>query len=142
VRNFEYPPLLVAALAAVALAACQMPRSEPATPQPKLARHVQPYADDLGAAGIDKIVAWSERPEQPVQVLGRNGAIYFPWRRGLPFATFAIDVGRGGATVRADGYSDADDVRFAAAIDFAVRESIRLARDHNAQVEERERARH
>jgi hypothetical protein len=44
--------------------------------------------------------------------------------------------------VRADGYAESDAPRYAAAIDFVVREALRLARDHNAQVETRERARH
>jgi hypothetical protein len=128
--------------AAALLAACQMPPSEPVTPQPALVRYAVPHASALAVAGVAKIVAWSDRPEQPVQVLTHNGAIYFAWPRGVPFASFALDVtGAAEITVRADGYAEADRARYAGAIDAAAREALRLAGDHNARVELRERAR-
>jgi hypothetical protein len=77
----------------------------------------------------------------PIVRFTRNGAIYFIWPRGVPFAAFALDVSDGGdVAVRADGYAEADRARYAGAIDAAAREALRLAREHNAQVELCERS--
>ena len=117
-----------------------MPRSEPQTVVPALAPYASARAGALSAEGVEKVVVWSNRPEQPVQVITRNGAIYFPWPPSLPFAAFAVDVRGSDASVRADGFVDADRTRYASAIDFALAESQRLARDNNARLEIREKA--
>jgi hypothetical protein len=61
------------------------------------------------------------------------GPVYFAWpKNGTPMA-FVIEVGKGGAlTVRADGYTEADKARYAAAIEAVIPEAVRRTRSNNA----------
>src|SRR5512137_1113214 len=92
-------------LALAALVACGVP-PDPSREQPRLSEFAQGYANALGQAGVTKIVSWSDRVEQPVQVTSRGGPIYFPYPRGLPLARFALVVDGGRTVVRSDDFDE------------------------------------
>lgn len=134
--------LPVAALAAglaIALAGCGVP-PEPSRDQPALAVAIAPIQAELAAAGITKIHAWSDRAEQPVQVLTRGGPIYFRWPAGVPLARFALVVDGGSVRVASDDYDPASHDRYVAAMKRATGEALRLAFDQNAVQATREKA--
>jgi hypothetical protein len=123
----------------LAIAACGVP-PDPSREQPRLSEFAQGFAEALGQAGVIKIVAWSDRVEQPVQVTTRGGPIYFPYPRGVPLARFALGIDGGRATVRSDEFDDGNFETYTASMRPVIAEALRLTRENNARLETREKA--
>jgi hypothetical protein len=128
-----------AATLVLAFAGCGVP-PEPSRDQPALAAAMAPMGDELARAGITTIHAWSDRAEQPVQVLTRGGPIYFPWPAGVPLARFALVVDGNRIRVASDDYDPASHDRYVATMKRASGEALRLAADQNAVQATREKA--
>lgn len=129
----------LAATLVLAIAGCGVP-PDPSRGQPALAAAMAPMGDELARAGITKIHAWSDRAEQPVQVLTRGGPIYFRWPAGVPLARFALVVDGNTVRVASDDYDPASHDRYVAAMKRATGEALRLAGDQNAVQATREKA--
>jgi hypothetical protein len=123
----------------LAIAACGVP-PDPSREQPRLSEFAQGSADALTQAGVTKIVSWSDRVEQPVQVTTRGGPIYFPFPRGLPLARFALSVDGGRVTVRSDDFDERNFDTYTASMRPVIAEALRLTRENNARLETREKA--
>ncbi len=132
--------LVLAVPLALALAGCDVP-PEPQREVPQLTQFAQQRADPLLRAGITRILAWSDRFEQPVQVLTRAGPVYFPYPRGLPLFRFALVVDGARVTVKSDDYEPRDHERDAAALQRVVDEALRYAGEHVAGHDQRESTR-
>jgi hypothetical protein len=103
-------------------------------PQPALASLLEARAPELAAADVQRIVARSGRPGLDIQVLTSWGASYFGWPRGVAPVAFEVDVGGPQAlTIRADGYSEANRARYAAAFDAIVPEAVRFGTEARAK---------
>lgn len=124
----------------LALAGCDIP-PDPQREVPPLSQLAQQQADPLLQAGIAKIVAWSDRADQPVQVLTRAGPVYFPYPRGLPLFRFALVVDGARITVKSDEYDPSDHERDTAALRRVVDEALRQAGAHVAATEQRDNTR-
>lgn len=135
----SHPLGAVVVLAFAFLAGCGVP-PDPSREQPRLSEFAQSYAGDLGQAGVTKILSWSDRVEQPVQVTARRGPVYFPYPRGEPLARFALLVDAGRTTVRSDDFDERDFDRYTASMRRIIDEALRLTRDNNARLETLEKA--
>jgi len=129
----------LAALVVLCLCACGVP-PDPTREQPRLSSYAQRFAPELRAAGITKIVSWSDRVEQPVQVRSAVGPIYFPYDAGVPLARFALNVDGGAIQVLADDYDDANFDRYTQTMSWVIRRAVELARSNNATAAQREKA--
>jgi hypothetical protein len=89
---------------------------------------------------ISKIVSWSDRPEQPVQVMSTGGPVYFPYAPGVSLVRFALTVGGGRAMVKSDGYAPDQHERYVATMDWVLRESLRFATQNNMRLETKQKA--
>ena len=123
------------------LTSCGVP-PDPGREQPRLSAFAQQDAAALAQAGITKIVSWSDRPEQPVQVTTAAGPIYFPYPQGLPLARFVVIVDGGRVTVKSDDYDERNHEAYTGTMRRIIDESIRWARGNNARTDEKEKARH
>jgi len=139
VSRFSGSVLVVLAMAA--LSGCGVP-PDPAREQPRLAAVAEQYGDAMAQSGITKIVSWSDRPEQPVQVLTRGGPIYFPYPPGLRLARFAIIIDGSHVSVRSDDYDERDHEAYVETMRYIVDESIRWTRSNNTRLEEKEKVTH
>jgi hypothetical protein len=108
------------ALACLTVAAffggCGVP-PDPSREQPVLSNWAQSYVPALQQAGISKIVSWSDRAEQPVQVMSTGGAVYFPYAPGVSLVRFALTVDGGRATVKSDDYAPEQHDRYVSTMD-------------------------
>lgn len=129
------------ALCVIALSGCGVP-PDPGREQPRLSAFAQQDAAALAQAGIGKIVSWSDRPEQPVQVTTTGGPIYFPYPQGLALARFVIIVDGNRVIVKSDDYDERNHDAYTETMRRIIDESIRWARGNNARIEEKEKARH
>jgi len=91
-------------------------------------------------AGITRIVSWSDRMEQPIQVRSAAGPLYFPYDAGVPLACFALNVDAGAVVVFADDYEDANFNRYAQTMSWVISRAVELTRAHNARAAQREKA--
>lgn len=132
--------LVLAVPLVLALAGCDVP-PDPQREVPTLSQYAQQQADPLLQAGIAKIVAWSDRVDQPVQVLTRAGPVYFPYPRGLPLFRFALAVDGTRITVKSDEYDPRDHERDTAALRRVVDEALRQAGGHVAANDRRDSTR-
>jgi hypothetical protein len=132
--------LVLAVPFALALAGCDVP-PDPQREVPQLSELAQQHADPLLRAGIAKIVSWSDRIDQPVQVLTRAGPVYFPYPRDLPLFRFALVVDGARVTVKSDDYDPRDHERDTAALRRVVDEALRQAGDHVAASDRRDSTR-
>ena len=133
------PFIALAVLAVALVAGCGVP-PDPSREQPRLSEFAQPSAGDLAQAGVTKIVSWSDRTEQPVQVTTTGGPVYFPYPRGEPLARFALLVDGGRATVRSDDFDEREFARYTASMRRVIDEALRLTRENNARLDVREKA--
>jgi len=118
---------------------CGVP-PDPVHEQPRLAAYASQYRAPLRAAGIQKIVSWSDRAEQPVQVTTQGGPIYFPYRPGIALARFTLDATGPTIRVLADDYDGAGHERYTQTMSWVIGEALRFAGDNNARIGQRDRA--
>ena len=128
-----------AVLLALLVAGCETPPPDPVREASALSELAQRRGEALQRAGITKIVAWSQRADQPVQVLTRSGPVYFPLPRELQLLRFALVVDGARVQVRSDEYDAGAHELQAEAMRKIVDEAIRLAGRHTAQADERAR---
>lgn len=109
-------------------------KPSPAAPvQHALVALAAPLAAELSSAGINRIVARTGEQRRDIQVMTAHGPVYFAWPSHVTPVEFVIDVGENGVpTVRADGYTEAEKARYAAAMDAIVPEAVRQVRSNNA----------
>ena len=129
----------LAALVVLCLCSCGVP-PDPTREQPRLSTYAQRFAPELREAGITKIVSWSDRVEQPVQVRSAVGPLYFPYDAGVSLARFALNVDGGAIQVLADDYDDFNFDRYAQTMSWVIRRAVELARSNNARAAQREKA--
>ena len=135
-------PGVTACLAMVVMmcvCACGVP-PDPTREQPRLSAYAQRFVPELREAGITKIVSWSDRPEQPVQVRSNVGALYFPYDAGVPLARFALNLDGGTVQVLADDFDDANFDRYTQTMAWVIRKATELARTNNARAAQHEKA--
>jgi hypothetical protein len=127
--------ILIAAVA-VAFAAPGWAQSPPAAPQATkaeatfaaLAPILAPRTAELSAAGVQKVVARTGKGKRDIQVLTRWGPSYLAWPKGVTPVTFEVYVEAPNSfDVIADGYTEADKARYAAAFDAVVPLAVRSA---------------
>jgi hypothetical protein len=129
----------LAALVVLCLCSCGVP-PDPTREQPRLSAYAQRFAPDFREAGITKIVSWSDRVEQPVQVRSAAGPLYFPYDAGVPLARFALNVDGEAVLVLADDYDDANFDRYTMTMSWVIRRAVELTRTNNARAAQREKA--
>jgi len=97
--------------------------------QPDLARLAQPYARELRAVGITRVVV----PEggAMVQLDTLSGPVYVRYPPGVPRVAFTLDVDPEGFRAFS---ADFDRVRDAAALDSILPQAVRATATNNAQV--------
>ena len=127
--------------AAVLFGGCGVP-PDPSREQPVLSNWAQSYVPALQQAGISKIVSWSDRPEQPVQVMSAGGPVYFPYAPRVSLVRFALTVDGGRATVKSDDCPPEQHDRYVATMDWVLRESLRFTTQNNTRLETKEKASH
>ena len=126
-------------LAALFVCACGVP-PDPGREQPRLSAYAQRFIPELREAGITKIVSWSDRLEQPVQVRSNVGPLYFPYDAGVPLARFALNLDGGNVQVLADDFDDANFDRYTQTMAWVIRRATELARTNNARAAQHEKA--
>jgi hypothetical protein len=91
---------------------------------------------ELSAAGVKKIVARTGKGKRDIQVLTQWGPAYLAWPKNVTPVTFEVYVEAPNAfDVIADGYSDANKARYAAAFDALVPPAVRAANSLRAQAQ-------
>ena len=96
--------------------------------QPGLAALVAPRDAELRAAGVNQILARTDKAKRDIQVLTQYGALYFAWPKNVAPVPFEIYFNAGGPTAAfANGFNDATKSRYAAALDAIVPEVLRRA---------------
>ena len=97
---------------------------------------ILPHAAALSAAGVQKVVARTGKNKRDIQVMTRWGPAYFPWPKGVTPATFDLYVTAGDDfVVSADGYTEANKARYAAAFDAVLPQAVRAANAVRAQAQ-------
>ena len=120
---------------ALLLSAPAFPASKPAPAAPvqhALTTLVAPRGAELSSLDINRIVARTGEQHRDIQVMTAHGPVYFAWPTNVAPVKFVVDVGEAGAmTVRADGYTEENAARYAAAIDAILVEAVRQVRANN-----------
>ncbi len=99
-----------------------------------LAPLVAPHAAELSAAGVQKVVARTGKQKRDIQIVTEWGPTYFPWPKDVTPVTFEIYVESANALdVSADGYTEANKARYAAAFDAVLPQAVRSANAVRAQ---------
>jgi len=95
---------------------------------------VGPHTAALSSAGVEEVVARTGKNKRDIQVLTKWGPAYFPWPKGVTPVTFDIYVKAPNAfDVTADGYTEANKARYAAAFDAVLPQAVRSANAVRAQ---------
>lgn len=95
---------------------------------------VGPHTPALSAAGVSEVVARTGKNRRDIQVVTKWGPAYFAWPKGVTPVTFDIYVKEPHAfDVTADGYSDANKARYAAAFDAVLPQAVNSANALRAQ---------
>jgi len=95
---------------------------------------ILPHAAALSAAGVQKVVARTGKKKRDVQVTTRWGPAYFPWPKGVTPVAFDLYVtAADDFVVSADGYTEANKPRYAAAFDAVLPQAVRSANAVQAQ---------
>jgi hypothetical protein len=95
--------------------------------QPGLLEVSGPRVNEVVAAGIQKITAVPGKGTRSIQVQSPWGASRFDWPKGVTQVAFTIETGKpkGGATITAPGFTDANKADYKAAIDAVVPQAIK-----------------
>jgi len=128
--------LQAALLNALLIAVPAFPASRPAPAAPAQAALVSLVAArgaELSSIDINRIAARTGQQNRDIQVMTTHGPVYFGWPADVTPVEFVIDVGDGGAfSVRISGYDEANNARYAAAINAVLAEAIRQVQANNA----------
>ncbi len=139
---------IMIAVVAAALSAPGLAQPAPAPAPPTqadrtfaaLAPVVAPRTAELSAAGVQKIVARTDKGKRDIQVMTRWGPTYFPWPKGVTPVAFEVYVEAPNKfDVIAEGFADADKARYAAAFDAVVPQAVRSANALRAQAQQPKR---
>ncbi len=126
----------LAAQAGAAAGATATATASAASAQTELVALVGPRADQLRAAGVQRILARTGKQKRDIQVMTKYGAVYFGWPKGVSPVTFEMQLGRDdGLVVRASGYTEASRPHYAAAFDAVIPEALRQAAQAKALAE-------
>ena len=97
---------------------------------------ILPHAAALSAAGVQKVVARTGKKKRDIQVITKWGPAYFPWPKGVTPAIFDLYVtAANDFDVSADGYTEANKARYAAAFDAVLPQAVRSANAVRAQAQ-------
>lgn len=126
--------LAVALLGAgTSLAATAAAPAGDAPVQPGLAALVASRDAELRAAGVEQILARTDKGRRDIQVLTTWGPSYFPWPKNVKPVAFEIYFNTNGQTdAFAHDFSDATRATFRAALDAIVPQAIRGAANARA----------
>jgi hypothetical protein len=124
---------LSAQTAAPAAAPAKPAAAAPAAPvikaaQPGLIEVSGPRVNEVVAAGIQKITAVPGKGNRSIQVQSPWGASRFDWPKDVKQVAFTIETGKpkGGATITAPGFTEANKADYKAAIDAVVPVAIKM----------------
>ena len=99
-----------------------------------LAPLVGPHSGQLAAAGVQKVVARTGKGRRDIQILTRWGPAYIPWPKDVTPVTFEIYIAaENRLDVTAEGYTEANKARYAAAFDAVLPQAVRAADAVRAQ---------
>jgi hypothetical protein len=133
-----YATFLVAAVSTLFAGALSAQAAAPAAPakaaaaapaattvkavQPGLLEVSGPRVNEVVAAGIQKITATPGKGARAIAVQSPWGASFFAWPKDVKQVAFTIQTGKpkGGATITAPGFTDANKADYKAAIDAVV----------------------
>jgi hypothetical protein len=111
------------------LCACATAPIGDAPAQPELAALAAPYAADLRAAGVTRLV--SRGSQAMVRLETRSGPVYVRYPPGAPSVAFAIDIDADRVRARSQSFDPARDQR---ALDALLPDAIRAATANDALV--------
>ncbi|MDH5285351.1 MAG: hypothetical protein OEX23_01795 [Betaproteobacteria bacterium] len=96
--------------------------------QPGLIEVSGPRVNEVVAAGIQKITAVPGKGNRSIQVQSPWGASRFDWPKNVKQVAFTIETGKpkGGATITAPGFTEANKADYQAAIDAVVPVAIKM----------------
>ena len=138
----KHPSILIAVMAAalVVPAWAQQPpaggsaETQAAAVRTALVPLILPHAGALSAAGVQKVV--TSTGKKNIQVLTRWGPAYFAWPKGVTPVTFDLFVtAADDFVVGAEGYTEANKARYAAAFDAVLPQAVRSANAVRAQTQ-------
>ena len=118
--------MLAKILPLLLLAACAATAPLPATEQPELAQLLQPYAPQLRAVGIARVISTGNG--DMVRLETGYGPVYVRYPANLPPAAFVLDVGPDGVKAAATNFDRSRDAQMLAAI---VPEAVRVTMANN-----------
>jgi hypothetical protein len=98
----------------------------PATDQPELARLAQPYAQQLRAVGITRMISQGSR--DMVRLETQYGPVYVRYPAGAPDMAFVVDVGPVDLQASASSYDKDQDAQVLAAV---VPDAVRVTAANN-----------
>ena len=128
--------LQAALLSALLIAVPAVPTSRAASAAPAqaaLASLLSARGAELSSIDINRIAARIGQRNRDIQVMTTHGPVYFGWPADVTPVEFVIDVGEGGAfSVRISGYDEANNARYAAAINAVLAEAVRQVQANNA----------
>jgi len=119
--------MLAKTLPLVLLCACASTTQQPAADQPELAQIAQPYAQQLKAVGITRVV--SPGNGAMVRLETAYGSVYVPYPAAQEPVAFVLDIGADGLQAAAATFDRAKDGRVVAAL---VPEAVRVTAANNA----------
>lgn len=89
---------------------------------------ILPHSAALTAAGVQKVVARTGKNKRDIQVSTKWGPAYFAWPKGVTPVTFDLFVtAADDFVVNADGYTEANKGRYAAAFDAVLPQAVSSA---------------
>ena len=118
--------MLVKPLPLILLCACASTAQLPTTDQPELARLAQPYAEQLQAVGITRVI--SPGSGAMVQLDTGYGAVYVRYPATAEPAAFVLEIGPEGLRAAAMTFDRTKDGQILAAL---VPEAVRLTAANN-----------
>jgi hypothetical protein len=119
--------MLAKTLPLLALCACASTMPQPAPIQPELAQLAQPYANELRAVGITRLMTAGSGALVRLDTL--SGAVYLRYPKDVPSLAFVLDVAPDGLTAASIAF---DRARDAPVLDVLLPEAIRAAASNNA----------
>jgi hypothetical protein len=118
--------MLARTLPLLLLCACASTAQLPAADQPELARLAQPYARQLQAVGVTRVI--SPGSGAMVRLETGYGAVYVAYPAGAEPRAFVLDVGPDGVTATASTFDRDRDAQMLAAL---VPEAVRVTAANN-----------
>ena len=119
--------MLAKTLPLLALCACVSTPPLPAPVQPELAQLAQPYAPDLRAVGITRLMAAGSGAMVQLETL--SGPVYIRYPQNVPSLAFVLEIDSEGLHAAAVAFEKASDARV---LDLLLPEAVRAAASNNA----------